>query len=363
MGNKELLITLNMIPSLGPKRINNIVQNFANVSEFLNASLLDLSQIIGLNKKTCENILRYRNKIDTAREIKRAEELGINIITIYDKEYPAYLKEIYDPPPVLYVLGDISTFQYDSIAIVGTRKPTNYGKKAAEYFAQELATMEINIVSGMARGIDSSAHMGAVKVGGPTTAVLGCGINIIYPPENVELMKKITKCGCVISSFPLDYKPLPGNFPARNRIISGLSKGIIVVEAAEKSGSLITADFSLEQGREVFAVPGSIFSPYSKGTHFLIKQGAKLVECVDDILEEVSLKTLNSVKMNDTPEENINFSEDERFILKLIDYHPIHMEELLKSSKKSPQELNTILTGLELNGVIDILAGGYVVKI
>jgi DNA processing protein len=271
------------------------------------------------------------------------------------------LKQIYDPPPVLYVKGEKYMFNNSSLAVVGSRKSSTYGRNVAISFAKELASMEVNIVSGMARGIDSFAHKGAIDAGGPTTAVLGCGIDIVYPPENEKLMKKIFECGCVISSFPLASPPLSANFPARNRIISGLSLGTIVIEAAKKSGSLITADFALEQGREVFAVPGSIFSPYSRGTHKLIKQGAKLVENIDDILDELFLERLNN-KKEEYNTDLQNLSVIEKAVYELIDYEPTQIEQLISRAQRNSREVNAILTRLELKGYISALPGGYFVR-
>lgn len=305
-------------------------------------------------------IIEYRGKIDPDEEISKAKKLGIRIVTLLDDDYPEILKQIYDPPPVLYTKGDIACLNNQSIAIVGARKASNYGRNTANRFAKELASMTINIVSGMARGIDSYAHKGAIDASGPTTAVFGCGLDIVYPPENVNLMKKIIKCGCIVSSFPLGTQPIAANFPARNRIISGLSLGTLVIEAAERSGSLITADFALEQGREVFAIPGNIYSPYSRGTHKLIKQGAKLVENINDILDELYLDRFDIKKVNKESLESLSSIEESVF--KIIDYQPLHIEQLINSSQRNSQELNAILTRLELKGHISALPGGYFVR-
>lgn len=364
MKDAEFLIALNMVPMLGSKRIIEIASAFNDFKAFLKATAEDLMQIPGISSKLCEHILKYRERVDPSGEIARAKKVGARIVTILDNDYPELLSQIYDPPPVLYVLGDPATLKYDAVAVVGTRKASTYGKNVAEIFARELASMEINVVSGLARGIDSCAHKGAADAGGPTTAVLGCGIDIMYPPENINLMKKIIHCGCVVTSFPMGTRPLSSNFPARNRIISGLSLGTLVVEAAEKSGSLITADFALEQGREVFAVPGSIMSPYSRGTHKLIKQGAKLVEDVNDILNELRLEN-TIINKKALPEKTscLSLKDDEKIILNLIDFHPVHIEQLLAQSGKTSGEINSIITRLELKGLISTLPGGYIMKI
>ncbi|ADL07845.1 DNA-processing protein DprA [Thermosediminibacter oceani] len=359
MAELELLVALNMIPNLGAVRIRELLNYFQTYSDFMNATRTRLLEVPGISEKICDVILEYKKRVNPYEEIKRAAKLGAKFLTLDDERYPQLLKEIYDPPPVLYVLGEVAVLNLEAVAIVGTRKPTPYGRKIAEQMARELASLEINVVSGMARGIDSIAHKGALEAGGTTTAVLGCGIDIVYPPENYNLMAEIIKAGCVISSFPMGFRPLPSNFPARNRIISGLSKGTLVVEAAEKSGSLITADFALDHGREVFAVPGSIFSPYSRGTHKLIKQGAKLVENVDDILEELNLRKSAGVDM----EKGSVISLEEMEVLNLIDYHPTNVEVVVQKTGKAPQEINAIITRLQLKDLIASLPGGYVMRV
>ncbi len=225
-----------------------------------------------------------------------SKENKTRTLSFSDKGYPTNLKYIYDPPPTLYVKGNILPEDNIAIAIIGSRRATYYGLKNAENLSFELAAGGITIISGLARGVDSAAHRGALKAGGRTIAVLGSGLNIIYPPENEKLAREILQCGAVISEFPQGTAPLRQNFPRRNRIISGLSLGVVVVEAAKRSGALITANLALEQGREVFALPGKIDSFTSRGTHDLIKQGAKLVESAEDIIEE--LEPLKSCQIN-----------------------------------------------------------------
>ncbi|NQT23051.1 MAG: DNA-protecting protein DprA [Candidatus Omnitrophica bacterium] len=248
-------------------------------------------------KHIAKNLKTYSSANSLDKEIELIEKLGIKVITIDDKEYPSNLKHIYNPPKVLYVKGKIVPKDHYSIAVVGARKSSTYGRETAARLARELAEKSITVVSGMARGIDTYAHRGALESGGRTIAVLGCGINIIYPPENKSLMEEISKSGAVISEFPINTPPLRRNFPMRNRIISGLSFGVVVVEAAEKSGSLITASLALEQGREVFSVPGRVDTRLSRGTLALIKEGAKLVENVDDILEEVKAQGIENLEL------------------------------------------------------------------
>ncbi len=361
--DRLLLIALNMIPQIGPNRSMQIAEKFSSLSDLYEATNEDLLQIKGINNQLSSNIMRHIKKFDPNSEIKKAQLTGASLITIIDKDYPSILKHIYDPPPVLYVMGDISTLKHDGLAIVGTRKATSYGKSIAEEFARELASIQINVISGMARGVDTYAHIGAVDAGGPTTAVFGCGIDVVYPPENLGLMKQIVDCGCVVSSFPLGTKPFAANFPARNRIISGLSLGTLVVEAAEKSGSLITADFSMEQGREVLAIPGNIKSPYSRGTNKLIKQGAALVDTVDDILVELSIEKESCKNRKKQFLAQPLMDKDEKKVFDLLEFDPIHVDRVMKISELSPGDLNTIITRLELKGFISTLPGGYVVKV
>jgi len=361
MSERELYIALNLIPKLGSVRIKNLVDEVKSYELFLRTERETFLHIPGINRNICDTIIEYRQRVNPYIEIDKAERLGVKIVTLCDPEYPNLLKNIYDPPPVLYMKGNLSILDYQAIALVGTRKATFYGKSVAMKLAKGLAENKINVVSGMARGIDSYAHKGALEAGGPTTAVLGCGLDIVYPPENVKLAEKICESGCLLTPFPIGTKPLATNFPARNRIISGLSLGTVVIEAAEKSGSLITADFSLEQGREVFAVPGSIMSPYSRGPHKLLKQGAKLVESVDDIIEELNLNMM-SVKNKCTNAIEQHLSQEESAVLSLIDYEPTSVEQILMKSNKKTKESNAILSMLEIKGVITILPGGYVVR-
>ncbi|NLZ51649.1 MAG: DNA-protecting protein DprA, partial [Thermoanaerobacteraceae bacterium] len=351
----------NQIPDLGSIKIQRITEKFKYFSDFMRARAEEFLEIPGIGKKLSEKIITYRAKIEPYSEIEKAAKQKVSIVTLFDEDYPEQLKQIYDPPPVLYIKGKKTLLRKKAIAMVGSRKASTYGRRVATTFAKELALMNINIVSGMARGIDSFAHKGAIEAGGPTTAVLGCGIDIIYPPENVTLMQKILECGCVVSSFPFGTEPLPANFPARNRIISGLCLGTLVIEAAERSGSLITADFSLEQGRDVFAIPGNIFSPYSRGTHKLIKQGAKLVENIDDILDELYLEKLNNKNIQEKCDLK-DLTASEITLFELIDYQPIQIEQLIEKTQSNSRNVNTILTRLELKGLISALPGGYYVR-
>ena len=284
------------------------------------------------------------------------------LIALADDGYPAWLRAIPDPPAVLYCDGRIEPRDRQAVAIVGARKATPYGLQATETLARELSGAGFTIVSGLARGIDAAAHRAALEAGGRTIAVLGCGLDVNYPPEHGRLREEIAASGAVLTEFPAGTQPKPSHFPQRNRIISGLSLGVVVVEAAEDSGSLITARLALEQGREVFAVPGSIDAPLSRGPHGLLKQGAKLVETVDDVIEELLPQLDTAVAPKRRPgfskaAEVPNLSPEERLLLEQMTRDPLHLDDLTERSGLTPAGVAGILLGLELKGVVRQLPG------
>ena len=281
--NKRYWIWLSLIKNLGSKRKLRLLELYKTPEEIYKLTKEELMNINGIGEAIANDIMISKNEEILNYHIKYMKESNINIININEREYPQVLKEIYDPPISLYVKGNIEKLNNKNIGIVGCRECTTYGKKSAEYFAYNLSKQNIKIVSGLAKGIDSYAHLGSLNTGN-TIAVLGNGLDIIYPKENLELANEIIKRGgTIISEYPCGTKPDKMKFPARNRIISGISSGIIVIEAKEKSGTLITVDFALEQGRDVFVVPGNINSINSVGTNDLIKQGARLVTTYEDI--------------------------------------------------------------------------------
>ncbi len=367
---------LNLIPSLGPIKTRRLIQHFGLPEQVWKATPDELAEIEGFSRPMAERIVQERSKIDLERTWEDVLKRGCSVITWEDADYPLLLQEIYDPPPILYFSGDIKVINGYCLAIVGSRRHSIYGKEIAYKFASKLSNYGLSIVSGMARGIDTWAHKGVLDAGGKTAAVLGCGLDICYPPENRSVMEKIQVSGIVISEFPPGSQPLPQNFPRRNRIISGLSQGTIVIEAGEKSGALITTDFALEQGREVFAVPGSIASPYSKGCHKLLKEGAKLVEKVEDILEEISLPSLTKdsfspASKDDTKrvlsngsglEKQQQLEPDEITLLEFIPYEPLTLEDIVCLSKMPLSLVNTLLLELEMKRVIKQLPGKYFVR-
>jgi len=292
MKAKDYLIALNMVPGLGSVKIMKLLKYFPSPKQIFEApcdKLLNINQIGILLAKRIHTII---DSNEFKRELKQIQDLNIKIVTINDSAYPELLKQIYDPPIALYILGDVSNLQMLSVAVVGCRRASFYGLKQAECIAGVLAAKGVCIVSGLARGIDTAAHKGALASGGRTVAVLGSGLNNIYPPENKNLLEKIVEQkGTVISEFSLEMSPQKGNFPRRNRIISGLSRAVVVVEAAKRSGSLITANLALDEGRDVYAVPGTANSFNAQGTNKLIKEGAKLVENAEDILQELNIES------------------------------------------------------------------------
>ncbi|NLC51604.1 MAG: DNA-protecting protein DprA [Firmicutes bacterium] len=355
-----------MIPNLGPKRIKALVDFFGSPKKAWEAEFDQLLEVEGFHHKLAEKIVAERKRIPLLGESKKLAALGINVITIEDHNYPTLLSSIYLPPPVLYIKGAFTPEDEQAIAVVGSRKHTFYGRDIALKLAEDLAGVGITVVSGMARGIDSWAHQGALNKRGRTIAVLGCGLDICYPAENNALMQKISENGAVVSEFPPGTRPLAQNFPRRNRIISGLSLGTVVIEALEKSGALITADYAIEQGREVFAVPGNINSPYSRGCHRLLKEGAKLTEGLEDILEEISCNIVSTSFSNLTKDTFLTteaLTGEQKEILSLIPYYPIHVDQIVRESMLTPSTVNSLLMQLELHGFIKQLPGNNYTRV
>ncbi|MBW2544431.1 MAG: DNA-protecting protein DprA [Deltaproteobacteria bacterium] len=364
-------LALKFVEKVGNVRFNNLVKAFGSPRAVFDAPLASLQQIDRLTRKTARDIKNFDNWAIIEKELESADRLNVSIITSDSPLYPRLLLNIYDFPPILYVRGTLS-YQDINVAVVGSRMASTYGRFTTERLCRELAMKGITVVSGMARGIDSAAHTGAIAGKGRTIAVLGSGIDVIYPPENRKLFEKIAENGAVITEFPFSTQPLAPNFPARNRIISGLSLGVVVVEANEKSGSLITARVALEQGREVFAVPGSIDSPGTKGTHRLIREGAKLVENTYDILEEilpqVNLNGTTAEPSDENPIQNHArkseaLNTDEKAIMRLIGKKPVHIDSLAADSGYQIHDILSILMSLELGGYVEQLPGKkFVIK-
>ena len=361
----ELLywIGLNSISGVGPKKIQLLLKKFGSPREILRASVDSLSSINGIDKGAANAITQGFDKHSAEEQIELAEKMGIKIIALDMPDYPKMLSEIFDPPPVLYVKGEIREQGAANIAIVGTRKVTTYGKFVTRAITRELASAGITIVSGMARGVDSIAHHHAIACKAKTIAVLGCGIDICYPPENKDLMEQIALNGAVVSEFPIGTFPDAFHFPRRNRIISGLSHGILVTEAGEKSGALITTDFALEQGRDVFAIPGPVNMSTFTGCHHLIKQGAALVTSAQDILY-IFKKPLMAFPAAEKKEISpVNLNEEEKMLYAHLAHDPVHIDILSQKCGHPSAKVLGILLGMELRGIIQQLAGKNFVKV
>lgn len=348
-----------VLPGLA-KRIWNLVERFGSARAAWRASEQDLVETGGFSRDTAEALVRRRAEVDLEAALARLEKSNIKYVQFNDSGYPEMLRRIFDPPPGLFVQGTLPPADGLAVAIVGSRRPTPYGLAVAEKIAGELAQAGIIVVSGMARGIDSSAHQGALVAGGTTIAVLGCGVDVVYPRENQRLMEKIISAGAVVSEYPPGTTPEPWHFPVRNRIISGIAKATVVVEAGERSGALITADCALEQGRDVLAVPGNISSPLSRGPNRLIKQGARLVENVADILEEIGVSSLFKPQAGKTPVFP-RLTDGEKAVYHLLSHEPAHLDELISRSGLPAQEVLAGLMFLEIKGLVRQMPGKFYV--
>ncbi len=364
MDFKELasLVFLHNVDGIGNRTLWKIKQTFTSFQKCLAANSSDLSASF-LSPTISDRIVQARQKIDPDKYLQDLFAAGTKIACVEDADYPSLLAKIHDPPYIFYYQGELEILRGLCIAIVGSRKASNYGRTQSRRFGREMAQEGIVVVSGMARGIDTEAHRGALEVGGKTVAVLGSGLEIVYPPENDGLLKEIAKQGVVISEFPPHTHPEPGNFPIRNRLISGLSRGVLVVEAQKRSGALITVDFALEQGRDVFALPGPINSINSEGTNNLIKQGACLVTEILDILGEYKTIFSNASMGALCQGDLFGLDDDERIIITAMGHESIHFDELIGQSGFAIGALSTLLLQMEFKGIIKALPGNYYVKI
>jgi DNA processing protein len=358
MENNELisLIKLLMVPRVSSTRLRNLIKHFGNPSSVFQSSLGQLKEVPGIDIKIAQNIISADGDIFAREQINKSEQNEVKIISFWDDEYPEYLKNILYPPSILFCKGDISILKTRCIGIVGTRNPSQYGVDCTKYFTSKLSGNSFTIVSGLAYGIDTIAHSTTLENNGKTIAVLGCGVDIVYPKENKELYKNICKNGLVISEYYLGSEPNIKNFPARNRIISGLSIGIILIESDINGGGMITAGFALDQDRDVFAIPGAINSRKSKGTNQLIKEGkAKLLQNSEDILSEFNLKSTKSEK--NPVNISLNLSLVENKIYSMLGSEIKHIDDILEESGLSISEILVSLTNLELKGIVRQMPG------
>ncbi len=360
MTDRDALIALNMMESIGPVRVRSLKEVLGSYDAIMSADTRDLSSAPGVGLAIAKKLVDQRRTLDPVLEQGKAEQAGISIVTFADPEYPYLLKQIHDPPLVLYIKGKLCESDRRSIAMVGTRRPSAYGRSVADSLSFRLAQAGFTIVSGLARGIDTQSHRGALNGKGRTIAVLGGAIDKMYPPENAGLAEEIAGNGAVISEFPMGRSPDKTTFPMRNRIISGLSMGVVVVEAALASGALITGSQALDQGRSVFAVPGRIDSPGSKGPHSLIKNGACLVTGIDSILEELELLIPSSslLNLNDTSvRSRTTLLPDETSLVKLLEDGELDADSLIRKSGLAAATVSSLLIGLEMKRIVRMLPG------
>ena len=362
----EDVVTLNAVDGIGSVKLHRLLERFGSTEAVLAASASELAQVEGVGPGVAERITTVRQRFDAKAELELAEANGIWVITVDDESYPVLLKQIHDPPIVLYVRGTLMPEDRYAVAIVGSRTATQYGLSVSEQLARQLASRGVTVVSGMARGIDTAAHQGALSVTGRTLAVLGCGIQGMDSRPQEEQSSWISGSGAILSEFPLTMPPLKQNFPRRNRLISGLSLGVVIVEAAKQSGALITADCALEQGREVFAVPGPVDVATSQGTNALIKGGAKLVQTADDILEELAPHLKDGmgqepggkgVSRRQVAAAPVNVPESLRRVYDVLSEQPLHIDLIASRSGASPGQTSAILLQLELQGLVKEAAG------
>jgi DNA processing protein len=357
-------LSLKLIPELGNRSMLRLLRHFKTPSAILRAGAGDLSAVTGLGEKARLALLRKATLRSIESEWERLQKEGINLLCLNDAQYPANLAAIPDPPAVLFVKGALEPRDLVSVAVVGSRAASPMGLIFTERLCSDLGQAGVTIVSGLAVGIDSAAHRGALKVRGRTLAVLGCGLDVDYPRGHGKLRNDISESGALLTEFPLGTPPAPGHFPMRNRIISGLALGVVVVEAAHRSGSLITARMALEQGREVFAVPGMARHYRSVGPHRLLKEGAKLVESAEDILEEIlplirpSWVVGAEAKAVKAPATS---TPDEAVLLQSLRQHPRHIDEICRSLQWPVSQVMSMLLSLELKGAVEQLPGKYFV--
>ena len=360
MENIKYHVALNYFPKFGPQRLRKINKYFSNLEDAFKASSIEFMKA-GIEEKIINEFIDFRKKINPDKIIEDLDKKNIKIITINNKSYPKLLSEIYNPPQILYYKGNIEVNKDITLAVVGTRKYTNYGKQVINNIISDLAKNKITIISGLALGIDTLAHLQTIESGGKTIAILGSGLDNenLYPASNKYLVDKIILTGgAVISEFPPGTPPLKHHFPQRNRIISGMSLGTLVVEAPEKSGALITSSMALEQNREVFAVPGNIYSPMSKGPNKLIQMGAKSITKSEDVLEALNITDISIYNQNHKNNNQIKpDSKEEEIILSFLSREPTHIDNIIRLSNLDTQTINSTLTIMEMKGIVKNLGG------
>jgi DNA processing protein len=363
---KEALVTLNMVDHVGPVRVRQLLEAFGDAPAILQASRAALRRVQGIGEETADAIARWETSVDLAGELQRIRDYGCHILTAADDDYPALLRQIYDPPIVLYVRGRLTARDRNAVAIVGSRLTTHYGLETARRLAYQLAYVGVTVVSGGARGIDTAAHQGALSAKGRTIVVLGNGLDIVFPAENAELFERVAAHGAVITQFPFKRKADKQSFPIRNRIVAGMTLGTVVVEANLSSGALITANMAVDNGRQLFAVPGRIDSPQSKGCHDLIKKGAKLCEGAEDILSEFEYLFPPSNRAS-SPTDGaalpaLELSENEQRVYAALEQGEQSIDEVIRHSALPASATAVALLSLEMKRLIRQLPGKVFVR-
>jgi DNA processing protein len=366
MDSREALIALNLVEGVGPVRARSLLEHFGDAPQILSASKSALLRVRNIGDETAEAIAAWEKTIDLAGELKRISDFGCHVLISSDENYPAALREIYDPPLVLYVKGKLTAKDKNAVAMVGSRSTTHYGIETARKLAYQLAYVGVTVVSGGARGIDTAAHQGAMAAKGRTVCVLGTGVNIVFPPENKDLFGRIAENGAVITQFPFNRNGDRQTFAIRNRIIAGMTLGTVVVEADLHSGALITSNFATEYGRQVFAVPGRIDSPRSKGCHDLIKKGAKLCEGAEDILSEFEYLFPGSNRPPSPGETGVlpalELSANEQQVYDALDAEERSIDELIRKSGLPSSAVSVALLSLEMKRAVKQLPGKLFVR-
>jgi DNA processing protein len=366
MDSREALIALNLVEGVGPVRARSLLEHFGDAPQILSASKSALLRVRNIGDETAEAIAAWEKTIDLAGELKRISDFGCHVLISSDENYPAALREIYDPPLVLYVKGKLTAKDKNAVAMVGSRSTTHYGIETARKLAYQLAYVGVTVVSGGARGIDTAAHQGAMAAKGRTVCVLGTGVNIVFPPENKDLFARVAENGAVITQFPFNRNGDRQTFAIRNRIIAGMTLGTVVVEADLHSGALITSNFATEYGRQVFAVPGRIDSPRSKGCHDLIKKGAKLCEGAEDILSEFEYLFPGSNRPPSPGETGVlpalELSANEQQVYDALDAEERSIDELIRKSGLPSSAVSVALLSLEMKRAVKQLPGKLFVR-
>jgi DNA processing protein len=363
MTETEACIALNMVPNLGPMRLRKLLEVFETPERVLLARASEIRTVDGIGVELAKSIAAWEEGVDLAGELKRVEEFGAHVVTQASPEYPRELRQIYNPPILLYVWGSLTERDHRAISVVGSRKTSHYGLECAKRLSYQLAYAGLTVVSGLARGIDTAAHQGALAAAGRTVAVIGSGLMDLYPPENLGLGEKIAQSGAVVSEYPMTFPPDRTTFPYRNRIVAGWGSGLLVVEAGQNSGALITAGQALEHGRLVYAVPGQIDRPTSTGSNKLIQQGAKLVTCAGDILDDLNSLFPQSAAERGGNARPAELSANEQILLELLDSTETPLDTLVVRTGLAASQVSTALLTLEMKRLIKQLPGQHFVRL